>query len=243
MEISPRKICLKSLEDLCDLLPVVSGGEHSQKQEEHPMAERPIWYFAPFHVDLEDERLWRNTEAVRLTAKAFAVLRHLVEHAGQLVTREELLAAVWGTTYVSDAALAVCIRELRQALGDTAQTPQYVETVRGRGYRFIAPVTATPISPAVSEAAPRLTTGAEPSAFTIGAEPLAFLVGREAAFTQLWQRWEQALQGKRQVIFITGEAGIGKTTLVDAWVAQVTATNGLWLSRGQCIEQHAAGEA
>ena len=96
------------------------------------MAERPIWYFAPFHVDLEDERLWRDTAAVRLTAKAFAVLRHLVEHAGQLVTREELFAAVWGTTYVSDAALAVCIRELRQALGDTAQTPQYVETVRGR---------------------------------------------------------------------------------------------------------------
>jgi DNA-binding winged helix-turn-helix (wHTH) protein len=86
------------------------------------MAERPIWYFAPFHVDLEDERLWRDTAAVRLTAKAFAVLRHLVEYAGQLVTREELFAAVWGTTYVSDAALAVCIRELRQALGDVART-------------------------------------------------------------------------------------------------------------------------
>ena len=49
---------------------------------------------------------------------------------------------MWTTPYVSEAALAVCIRELRQALGDRAQTPQYVETVRGRGYRFVAPVTA-----------------------------------------------------------------------------------------------------
>ena len=69
------------------------------------------------------------------------------------------------------------------------------------------------------------------------------LVGRDAEFTALQQCWAQAQQGIRQVVLVTGEAGIGKTTLVDGWVAQVVASNGLWLGRGQCIEQHAAGEA
>src|SRR5262245_26646769 len=109
------------------------------------MAEPHSWHFAPFRLDLQAERLWRGAEVVRLTAKAFAVLRCLVAHAGPLVTKEELFAAVWGAAYVSDAALTVCIREIRQALGDVAQTPQYVETVRGRGYRFVAPVTAAPV--------------------------------------------------------------------------------------------------
>jgi DNA-binding winged helix-turn-helix (wHTH) protein len=117
------------------------------------MGETRIWHFAPFRLDVEDERLWSGTEAVRLTAKAFGVLRCLVAQAGQLVTKDELFAAVWTSGYVSDATLAVCIRELRQALGDAAQTPQYVATVRGRGYRFIASVTASvaALEPAVVE--------------------------------------------------------------------------------------------
>jgi DNA-binding winged helix-turn-helix (wHTH) protein len=78
------------------------------------MAETPLWHFGPFHLDVGAERLWRGSEAVRLRAKAFAVLRHLVAHAGQLVTKDALVATVWATPYVSDAALGVCVRELRQ---------------------------------------------------------------------------------------------------------------------------------
>src|SRR5262245_20432006 len=109
------------------------------------MVETHGWHFASFYLDLGAERLWHGADAVHLTAKAFGVLRHLVAHAGQLVTKDELVAAVWATPYVSEAALAVCIRELRQALGDTALTPQYVETVRGRGYRFVTTVTSTAV--------------------------------------------------------------------------------------------------
>src|SRR6185503_7814274 len=136
--------------------------------------------------------------------------------------------------FVSDAALAVCIREVRQALGDMAQTPQYVETIRRRGYRFVAPVTAIAAGgePAVVESRP-----------PVAGPRSELVVGREAELRALQQCWTQAQQGRRQIVLVTGEAGIGKTTLVEAWVTQVAATNALWLGRGQCIEQHGAGEA
>jgi DNA-binding winged helix-turn-helix (wHTH) protein len=100
------------------------------------MQETRVLEFGPFRLDLVAERLWREAQAVPLTAKAFAVLCYLVRHAGRLVTRDELIAAVWGLPAVSDAALTVCMGEIRRALGDTARPPQFLETVRGRGYRF-----------------------------------------------------------------------------------------------------------
>ncbi len=83
------------------------------------------------------------------------MLRQLVHHAGQLVTRDELFETIWSEAHVSDDALTVCIRELRRALGDQARSPQYIETVRSRGYRFIAPAIAmdAPLIPSVPVAA------------------------------------------------------------------------------------------
>ena len=71
----------------------------------------------------------------------------------------------------------------------------------------------------------------------------ALIVGREVELEQLQRWWIQALEGDRQVVFITGEAGIGKTTVVDTFVAQLPATATLWVGRGQCIEQYGVGEA
>ncbi len=96
--------------------------------------------FGPFRLDGRNEQVWRGQEVVRLTNKALAVLRYLVEHSGQLVTKDELFAAVWPGVVVGDSALVVCIRELRQALGDERRMPQFIETVHGRGYRFIGKV-------------------------------------------------------------------------------------------------------
>jgi DNA-binding winged helix-turn-helix (wHTH) protein/predicted ATPase len=190
--------------------------------------------FVPFRLDLSAERLWRDTQAVPLTAKAFAVLRYLVSHAGRLVARAELVEAVWALPAVSEAALTVCIGEIRRALGDTARPPQFLETVRGRGYRFCAPVRVAP-SPLGWPGG-----GAWPPGAVHQPE---LLVGREAELAQLQRWWAETQQGARQIVMVTGEAGIGKTTLVDAFVARVTATAEVWLGRGQCIEQYGAGEA
>jgi TolB-like protein/DNA-binding winged helix-turn-helix (wHTH) protein/Flp pilus assembly protein TadD len=88
---------------------------------------------------------------IKLTPKAFAVLRYLVEHAGRLVTKDEIFEAVWKETVVSDITLAVCVREIRRSLGDEAKTPQYIETVHRRGYRFIGEVVSSQQSVASRE--------------------------------------------------------------------------------------------
>jgi class 3 adenylate cyclase len=93
--------------------------------------------FGPYRLDLTGTRLWRGKQEVRLTGKAFAVLRHLVTHAGELVTKDELFQAVWPEAVVSDAALTSCIKELRHGLRDQAQERRYIETVHRRGFRFI----------------------------------------------------------------------------------------------------------
>src|SRR5262245_32580890 len=98
--------------------------------------------FGPFWLDLHDERLWCDREVVRLSPKSFAVLACLVTPAGQLVTKDALLARVWSETVVSEDVLTVAIRQLRRVLGDRVRTPRFIETVHGRGYRFIAPVSA-----------------------------------------------------------------------------------------------------
>jgi pimeloyl-ACP methyl ester carboxylesterase/DNA-binding winged helix-turn-helix (wHTH) protein len=100
-------------------------------------------------LNLASAQLARDGRVVPLTPKAYDVLRYLVEHAGRLVTKQELLDAGWPEVFVGDAALKVCIREIRKALDDEAQKPHYIETAHRRGYRFIAPVGMTPVvSPA-----------------------------------------------------------------------------------------------
>lgn len=96
--------------------------------------------FGSFRLDPRNACVWRGAEMIRLTPKAFAVLHYLVAHPGRLVTKEEFFTAVWPETVVSDMALSVCVREIRKSLDDDAKTPQYIETVHRRGFRFIGKV-------------------------------------------------------------------------------------------------------
>ena len=100
------------------------------------------WCFADFRLDPDNACLWRGTQAIALTPKAFDVLHYLVTHADRLVTKDTLLDAVWPETAIGDVVVRVAIGELRRVLGDTAQAPRLIATVHRRGYRFVARVVA-----------------------------------------------------------------------------------------------------
>src|SRR5262245_11931374 len=104
----------------------------------------PQWCFADFRLDPDNACLWRGTQSIALTPKAFDVLYYLITHLDRLVTKDTLLDAVWPETAISDVVVRIAIGELRRALGDTAQAPRFIATVHRRGYRFLAPVTEYP---------------------------------------------------------------------------------------------------
>ena len=89
-------------------------------------------------------RLERDGEAIRLEPKVMLVLECLAEKPGEVITRDELVARVWPDVFVSDDVLHRAIRELRRVFGDDTANPAYIETIRKRGYRLIAPVRRTP---------------------------------------------------------------------------------------------------
>lgn len=128
----------------------------------HP-AHASALVFGPFRFDLAERTLWRDGEEVALPPRALALLARLLDQPGKLVPKEALVAAVWPGSFVGDAALAEAVSLVREALGDDAQRPSYVQTVHRRGYRFVAPVAvehpagltaaATP-APAAAEGGP-----------------------------------------------------------------------------------------
>lgn len=100
--------------------------------------------FGPFWLDVAKRRLEREGVEVPLQPKVFDTLRYLVENRGRVVAREELLAQLWPDTFVGDAALTRCVKEVRRALGDDPKAPRFVSTIPSVGYRFVAPVASSP---------------------------------------------------------------------------------------------------
>src|SRR5690242_13258647 len=103
--------------------------------------------FDVFSLDLVNECLWKGSDEIKVRPKAFAVLNYLLNRPGQLVTKEELLNAVWPETFVGDAVLKVTVRQLREALDDDSKCPRFIETSHRRGYRFIGEIAETKQKP------------------------------------------------------------------------------------------------
>lgn len=112
------------------------------------------YQFGPFQLNARERQLTRTGEVVHLRPKAFDVLLHLLEHAGSLVGKQDVMDAVWKQAIVTENSLTACIRQIRIALDDDAEAPEYIETIPVSGYRFIAEVTS-PDEPA-GEAVPGL---------------------------------------------------------------------------------------
>ncbi|MGH7788279.1 MAG: AAA family ATPase [Candidatus Binatia bacterium] len=174
--------------------------------------------FPPFRLDLHSGRLWRGPDEVVVKPKAIALLAGLAKNPRRLLSKDELVNAVWGNTHISDDTLRSTLRELRRALGEDSKQPRYIETVHGRGYRFVA-VVEVPLAE-------------QPG---VQAAPHSTLVGRGAAVDELRELFHKADRGQRQICFIVGEPGIGKTTLVDTVVAELRETTGASCAYGQCV--------
>jgi pimeloyl-ACP methyl ester carboxylesterase len=111
--------------------------------------------FEQFELDPAAGRLLSRSGPIGLTPKSLALLEYLAARSGRLITKRELLDAIWPGVYVADGALKVCVREIRRALKDDARAPRFVETAHRRGYRFIAPVRRVPVEAAPPTVAPQ----------------------------------------------------------------------------------------
>jgi predicted ATPase len=184
--------------------------------------------FGEFGLDTLNECLWRSDKPIALPPKPFAVLRYLVEHPARLITHDELLEALWPETYVQPQVLRTYMLELRKVLGDDAAQPRFIQTLPKRGYRFVASVTESADLTAI------LSSSAPPT--FPPREAATRIVNREEEIAQLSAQLELAAAGQRQLVFITGEAGIGKTALVDAFCEQASSGLAANSARGQCVE-------
>mgnify|MGYP001544913064 CR=1 FL=1 len=198
------------------------------------------WTFHSFRLDKANAMLWRDGQVVPLRPKNFAALCYLVERHGQLVTKNELLDDVWQRRHVCESALKVCINELRQTLGDDARAPTYLVTVARQGYRFIAPVTESDSSGKAKRSLGESATIVRPAARPVNRSDCR--IGRHTARVQLLSLWQRPLENLRQVIFLTGEPGIGKTTLIEMFLEEIS-DDAPMVFRMRCIEHFGQGEA
>jgi DNA-binding winged helix-turn-helix (wHTH) protein/tetratricopeptide (TPR) repeat protein len=210
------------------------------------MASRRRIIFDAYSLDTVNELLWRGSHRIDLRPKTYALLQYLAERPGQLLMKSNLMDALWQGTHVGEEALKHCVAEIRRALNDNAESPRYIETVHRRGYRFIGKIGAQAAA-SRKHKKPRKDSDQKPIA---QGHPL---VGRASELAELNHFLAKAMEGTRQIVFISGDQGIGKTSLVDAFLDSVS-SGGLeqsrekhiirpLIARGQCVRSHGSSEA
>jgi DNA-binding winged helix-turn-helix (wHTH) protein len=186
------------------------------------------WRFGGFELDEVKACLLRDGKVLSLPPTPFAVLCALVRQPGVLLTKNALLDEVWGHQCVSDSVLKTVISELRTLLDDDAREPRFIETVSRRGYRFVAAVNS---APAGSLGAARIAAS--------GSRQVPSFIGREQELSRLQRAWDEACAGGCKVVWVAGEPGIGKTSLIEQFVGSL---GDVVCVRGQCVEHDGSGE-
>jgi predicted ATPase/DNA-binding winged helix-turn-helix (wHTH) protein len=182
--------------------------------------------FGRYELDQAKGCLLRDGVLLAVAPTPFAVLCALVRQPGALLSKHALLDEVWGHQFLSESVLKTAISELRTLLEDDARQPRFIETVSRRGYRFIAqPRGGVPVAQAKrgGVAAPR---------------PPA-LIGRSDPLARMHRAWDAACAGHCSLVWVAGEAGIGKSALIERFTA---ALGDVACIRGQCVEPHAGSE-
>jgi DNA-binding winged helix-turn-helix (wHTH) protein/tetratricopeptide (TPR) repeat protein len=175
--------------------------------------------FGSIELDLVRGRLLDGGAPVPIQPKPLALLAYLISHRHRVVSRDEVRSALWPGVHVSDAALASVVRDLRRSLGEAGESSRFIETLRGRGMRFVHPVEE--LDPAGRE---RSRSG---------------LVGREHLLAVLVRQVEAAEKGSGQLVFLMGEAGIGKSRIAVELAARAR-ERGLGVHLGRCLEEEGA---
>jgi DNA-binding winged helix-turn-helix (wHTH) protein/tetratricopeptide (TPR) repeat protein len=190
-----------------------------------------IYRFGECEVDTKLLELRRDGEVRQMDPLGFDLLVYLIENRDRVVTRDELLDALWPGKVVTDSALSSRLKSVRSAVGDTGSSQRIIKTVHGRGYRFVADMADQPDAPAPTELPVEAFSGKTAA------------VGRDAELGKL-MRWQQrANDGHPQVVLISGDAGVGKTTLARAFLETAERNSDALVLSGQCVNQRGASEA
>lgn len=200
-----------------------------------PIGDEKAFEFSGLHLDLPAQRLTVNGRTVDLRPKIWTLLNYMVVRPGILLTKDELMVAIWGDRIVTEASLNQAVRELRKTLGDDARSPKFIETVHRRGFRFIA-------STGEGDSFSQL----QADQSDVPSPGKRKLFGREQELVRMRELLRQATNGQRQLCFVTGEPGIGKTSLAQAFFDSIpTWEEGAapLIGQGQCIDQLGEGEA
>jgi DNA-binding winged helix-turn-helix (wHTH) protein len=155
--------------------------------------------FGSFELDVERYELTRSGEKLEVQPKVFDVLRYLLERCGRVITKQELLDALWGGQRLNESAVPWSISQARRAIGQRSGDRTPIETVHGRGYRWHGPVQTA--ADAASEEDP--------------AQPALPFVGRVSLITTLGERLRAVKAGRGGLCLLIGDAGIGKTRCID----------------------------
>ena len=176
--------------------------------------------FGPYRLFVAQRLLLEGDRQVRLGSRAFDILTALVERAGEVVSKEDLIARAWPATFVEEANLKIQVSALRRALGDGQGDNRYVATVVGRGYNFVAPIR--------KEEPPRVSPS--PTVAPSEQHNLPFtttrMIGREEIVATLVTQLS-----RRRLVTVVGPGGIGKTTVGLAVAERLIGAyeHGVWL--------------
>src|SRR5262245_44840882 len=185
-----------------------------------------ILRFGEHELDAALFELRRGGKRVPVQPKPLALLLYLARHRDRLVTREELVAHLWPDTVLGDDALFHALKMARAAVGDRGRHQSVIETVRGVGFRFVAPVAGSPPG-SLRRSVPRGRAGKGEAALP--------LLGRDALLARVRAALVETSRGRGRFLLLSGESGVGKTRMLDA-VADAAREHGVRLARGGCRE-------
>jgi DNA-binding winged helix-turn-helix (wHTH) protein len=190
--------------------------------------------FGAFELNEPEQTLLHAGRPVPIQPKPLAILFHLARNRERVVSKGELLRAIWPDVSVSDQALWSAVRDLRRALGDVGTFAPTIQTIRGRGFRFAAAV--APVRPPSSVGGGLVAASSGPQR----SGTLAPFVDREDAMASLRASLAAAASGQMRVSFIAGPAGIGKTRLASELAAEAQSL-GFASHTGRCFDREGAG--